>query len=178
MKMMIRRPIFADRAIYYWCTEFASWLVIIAAVLVLYFMSTSCGTTANLFGLESVSAANDRQEEIVAYADKVAEERQEQTHEAIAQSFQPLETFFPGLVNGVRASLADAPYVPPIKPEFPDEEGSFPPWAQSLAEVGAATALAYLGVNKVRDSRRKRRGEAIDEKEAYLKGYYEDGKKA
>lgn len=157
-----------------WAAQFAFWLVafVLCAVLV-----AGCGGTAGMFGIASTADLNDESKRLQEFARAEAAARQAQTHKAIVNGTRPLDAIFPEFSESVEAQLADSPYKPtPDIPELP-EEGAFPWWAEEATAVGISTILAYLGVNTVRDRKRRMRGEAITPEEAARKGYFEDNSK-
>lgn len=155
-----------------WAAQFAFWLIAFVLCFVLF---AGCGGTAGLFGLASTADLNDESKRLQEFARAEAAARQTQTHKAIVNGTKPLDAIFPEFSESVEAQLADSPYKPtPEIPELP-EEGAFPWWAEEATAVGLSTVLAYLGVNTVRDRKRRMRGEAVTSDEAAQKGYFEDG---
>lgn len=141
---------------------------------------SSCGSTASWVGIESISAANERQEAVTAYVDEKALAERKLSDAKVVAMAEVIEVVVPGAKAFVKQTIAGVEEPePPKKPEPRDDPSeNLPPWAQSLAEVGAAVALSYLGVNAARNRARKQRGEALTPEEAKAKGYFEEGKSA
>lgn len=148
-----------------WILKFVSYLLLFALACAAVVLATGCGGTAGLFGIASTSDLNDESKQLQAFARSEAEARQVATHAAIVESVRPLDAVFPNLSASVAATLAGAPYRP--TPEIParDEDGAFPWWAEEATAIGVSTVLAYLGVNTVRDRKRRKRGEPVTAEE-------------
>lgn len=173
---MIQRGMVFSNPAALWAVRFVFWLavVVLAGVALV-----GCGTTAGWVGIASTDALNEETAKVQDFARAEALARQTATHAGIVESVRPLDVAFPGLSASVAATLANAPYkpTPDVEPRD-DPSDNLPPWATSLADVGAAVALSYFGINAARNRARKARGEALTPEEAKAKGYFEDGKVA
>jgi hypothetical protein len=132
--------------------------------LILALMLTSCGSTAGVFGLASTGDLEERAEDLQAYADRAALARQEQTHAGVLAAVEPIEPLLPGLGRYVEARLKESPYTPPPPVPPKPEEPLLPWWMEEAATALVGAGLAYVGVNRVRDSRRRQRGESVEAK--------------
>lgn len=158
-------------------------------ILIATTLMCSCGSTANLVGLESTSAANKRQKELAEHAEELVKAERERSNTVQLALARTADTFIPGYENLVRDIIAGVPPRDVRAPEpRPDPSEKWDPLVTSLIElvvVGSGLGVAYKKakdhakneINVERDRARVERGEAITVAGALKKGYFEDGQK-
>lgn len=159
------------RECFSWILRFLGWLLVVSTLGFGIFCLSACGSLP-----ASRDYVDQRIEDMKTDSDTQDAKVQAALRDAAVEVAEFVDPIFPGYARAVERvydgkEVTSAP-LPPRQDPFP--------WEVLLTTVGAALGVgvpaSVAATNRIRDGKRKQRGEALTPAEAAAKGYYEEGR--